>query len=80
MNLEDVLEPQLADALDLFRDIPIVVTLDFGSKKFGEEAAAPGYSVTQIGKKDSFGVKFHLKEIVGTFIEKRWFPDGKYLI
>jgi hypothetical protein len=36
----------------------------------------PEYSTTQYGKKDSFGVRFHLKEIVGSYLEQHWSLDS----
>ncbi len=51
---------------------PIVVTLDFSKKHFKAIETPPTASVSQRLKKDSFGLKFHLKEIVTTCIEKYW--------
>eukprot|EP01119_Soliformovum_irregulare_P023309 TRINITY_DN8125_c0_g1_i1.p1 TRINITY_DN8125_c0_g1~~TRINITY_DN8125_c0_g1_i1.p1 ORF type:complete len:581 (-),score=169.64 TRINITY_DN8125_c0_g1_i1:337-2079(-) len=72
VDVQDALTVQLAYALDLDRHIPLIVTLDFSKKKFFDDGGMPQYSVSQIGKKDSFGVKFHLKEIVAAYLESHW--------
>ncbi|ELR24964.1 UBA/TSN domain containing protein [Acanthamoeba castellanii str. Neff] len=78
IDITAVLDIALAQAIDITPDEPVLVTLDFAefwSLPDGKERLpVPKFSCRQWTTRDSnsFGVKYHLREIVSRYVEDTW--------
>ena len=76
--INDVLNPVIAQAIELNEKEPVVITLDFSEFRLldpkTEKLPLPKVESRQwtTTDKNSFGIKYHLKEIVSRYIEDNW--------
>lgn len=66
--------------MDLLYGVPVTVTLDFSQQRFMAAAdEPPEFNISQLGNKNklAFGLVFHIKQIVQSFMETFWKTQEK---
>eukprot|EP01087_Luapelamoeba_hula_P016273 TRINITY_DN49_c1_g1_i1.p1 TRINITY_DN49_c1_g1~~TRINITY_DN49_c1_g1_i1.p1 ORF type:complete len:816 (+),score=176.19 TRINITY_DN49_c1_g1_i1:2-2449(+) len=77
-DISDAVNPALCSALELTMNEPILVTMDFidlwGLASDSTKLPMPKFSTRQWTTQDSnsFGIKYHVREIVSRYIEDNW--------
>jgi len=77
-EIEDILADTVSAALELTPNEPVLITFDFSKFWLLDESTTklplPSFTCRQwtTSDKNSFGVKYHLKEIVTRYVEDNW--------
>ncbi|KAL6052514.1 hypothetical protein QOT17_018503 [Balamuthia mandrillaris] len=80
VDIVDIISSETCLALDLTKEEPIVITMEFARMLFcsssgqDEKPPIPTFTTRQwtTSDKNSFGVKYHVKEIISRYIEDNW--------
>ncbi|KAL6052497.1 Low molecular weight neuronal intermediate filament [Balamuthia mandrillaris] len=80
VDIVDVISSETCLALDLTKEEPIVITMEFARMLFcsssgqDDKPPIPTFTTRQwtTSDKNSFGVKYHVKEIISRYIEDNW--------